>query len=341
MSPNGAVGVALRVLHIAATCTSLGGLFYARMVLWPNLERLPESEREPFLRAMIRRYAHIKWTGVTVVAITGIVNWTLTWPLVTNRSLYVTYFVVKMIGAVGLFGITFLLALPSQSLRGMQRHRAFWSGLNIACGLTILVGAAMMRSVVKVIPEASAAETTTPPAETTTPSTPNAPPSTPTTTATTTSPPALDTTAGAVADPFTHDATVLVVGNDDLDAGAPAAMDGSLGAQPTLEVQSVTVTGSALPREAVMTVVQAAQPRIAICYAVAAKGEPELVVTVGVDFDVGVSGGVTSASVGSGTILPAGSGFGSCVIGVFRSLAFPSPAAPTHVSCVLQLTPPK
>ncbi len=139
------VAVACRVLHIAATCTSLGGLFYARMVLWPNLDKLPESEREPFLREMIRRYAYIKWSGVAVVAVTGVINWFLVWPHVTERALYTGFFALKMIGAVGLFTITALLALPTS----LRRHRAFWSGLNIVCGLTILLGAALMRSVPK------------------------------------------------------------------------------------------------------------------------------------------------------------------------------------------------
>ncbi|MFO1519340.1 MAG: hypothetical protein U1F57_06740 [bacterium] len=141
-----------RVLHIAATCTSLGGLFYARMVLWPTLPQLPSAEREAFLAASIRRFALIKWTGVTVVAVTGILQWYFLWPHVTDHSLYVTYFGIKMVGAVGLFSITFLLALPVEKLRGMQNHRAFWSGLNLLCGLTILIGAALMRTVVKIYP---------------------------------------------------------------------------------------------------------------------------------------------------------------------------------------------
>ncbi len=138
-----------RVLHIAATCTSLGGLFYARMVLWPTLSLLPEPNREKFLRASIRRYAYIKWTGVTIVAVTGVLQWLFLWPHVTNPRLYTLYFGVKMAGAVGLFIITALLALPAEKLQGMQERRAFWSGLNILCGLTILVGAALMRTVVK------------------------------------------------------------------------------------------------------------------------------------------------------------------------------------------------
>ncbi len=136
----------LRVLHIAATCTSLGGLFYARMVLWPTLPLLEEPVRTEFLNAMIRRFALIKWTGVCVVAVTGIFQWFKIFPTVAHPDLYITYFSIKMIGGVGLFTITFLLALPAERLQGMQRHRAFWSGLNIACGLTILIGAALMRS---------------------------------------------------------------------------------------------------------------------------------------------------------------------------------------------------
>jgi uncharacterized membrane protein len=138
-----------RVLHIAATCTSLGGLVYARAVLWPSLALLPEAERERFLAAAIRRFAYIKWAGVAVVAVTGVVQWLSIYPTVVDKRLYLAYFALKMAGAVGLFGITFLLALPADKLRGMQRRRALWSGLNILCGLAILVGAALMRTVAK------------------------------------------------------------------------------------------------------------------------------------------------------------------------------------------------
>jgi hypothetical protein len=68
---------------------------------------------------------------------------------VTNRTLYVLYFGIKMAGAVGLFSITALLALPAERLERMQTNRGFWSALNLACAVTILVGAALMRTVAK------------------------------------------------------------------------------------------------------------------------------------------------------------------------------------------------
>lgn len=139
--------VILRVLHIAATCTSLGGLFYARAVLWPALEVLPEPARAIFLRRAIRRFAVVKWTGVAVVVATGIAQWVRLYPAVADRPLYLCCFGLKMAGAAGLFSITLMLALPAEAFAGMQRRRAFWAGLNVACGVTILVGAALMRAV--------------------------------------------------------------------------------------------------------------------------------------------------------------------------------------------------
>jgi len=141
------IQLVVHILHIAATCTSLGGLFYARMVLLPNMQYIPEPVRENYLHKMMRRYGYIKWTGVTVIAITGVVQWLHIYPQVQDKYHYLLAFALKMLGAAGLFFITFLLALPNEKLKGMQRNRAFWAGLNILCGLMILTGAALMRMV--------------------------------------------------------------------------------------------------------------------------------------------------------------------------------------------------
>jgi uncharacterized membrane protein len=135
------------ILHIAATCTSLGGLFYSRMVLLPNLHYVPEEARAMYLDQMIKRFAYIKWIGVGVVAVTGIIQWLDIYPMVVNQSAYLFAFAIKMVGAFGLFAITFLLALPDERLKQMQKRRAFWAGLNILCAFTILVGAALMRAI--------------------------------------------------------------------------------------------------------------------------------------------------------------------------------------------------
>lgn len=141
------IDLLIHVLHIAATCTSLGGLFYARMVLLPNLAFIPLPERDVYLKKMITRFGYIKWSGVLVIAVTGMVQWLKIYPEVADKYHYLLAFGLKMIGAAGLFLITFLLAIPGKQLNGMQRKRAFWSGLNIVCGLMILTGAAWMRMI--------------------------------------------------------------------------------------------------------------------------------------------------------------------------------------------------
>ena len=135
------------VIHIAATCISLGGLFYSRMVLLPNMKYIPESERENYLNQMVRRFSYIKWTGIAILAITGIIQWLNYYPLVQNKPAYIMAFALKMGGAFALLSITFLLSLPNDRLKAMQNNRRFWAGLNLIAGLLILVGAALMKAI--------------------------------------------------------------------------------------------------------------------------------------------------------------------------------------------------
>ena len=67
------------------------------MVLLPSLQVLAEPERAVFLAQVIRRFAYIKWTGVTVVAVTGVIQWTQVYPHVSHQQLYVFYFMIKAI----------------------------------------------------------------------------------------------------------------------------------------------------------------------------------------------------------------------------------------------------
>jgi uncharacterized membrane protein len=134
------------VLHVAAACSSFGGLLYARVVLWPSLERLPSREQGVLLASALRRFAWVKWLGVAVVAVTGIVQFCLLDPAIRSRSTYLGWFALKMGAAAALVLVTLLLALPMPALRGMHRRRGLWSGLNLVFATLILTGAALMHS---------------------------------------------------------------------------------------------------------------------------------------------------------------------------------------------------
>lgn len=136
--------VVCRVLHIAAACSSFGGLLYARAVLWPALRGLPGGSRESFTATAMRRFAPIKWAGVAIVAVTGVAQWAMLAPSVHHRDAYAGWFALKMAGALGLFVTTLLLALPIRGLSRMHDRRGLWSGLNLVFALVILGGAALM-----------------------------------------------------------------------------------------------------------------------------------------------------------------------------------------------------
>jgi len=133
--------VLVRLLHLVATCTSLGGLAYARLVLWPNLQTLrsrargPARALHPTVRAhqVERRDARGDHRRGTLAH---------RWPEVVDKVAFTSAFALKMGGALGLFSITAALAFGC-----MPGRRAFWSGLNLACAVAILLGAAWMREV--------------------------------------------------------------------------------------------------------------------------------------------------------------------------------------------------
>jgi uncharacterized membrane protein len=135
------------LIHIIATCVSLGGLFYSRMVLWPNLKYIPEEARDAYLAKMVRRYGIIKWIGIILITFTGVVQWLDIYPQVEHKMAYLFAFVFKMMGAGGLLTITSMLALPLEAFTPIRKRRAFWSAMNLFFGLMILIGAALMRSI--------------------------------------------------------------------------------------------------------------------------------------------------------------------------------------------------
>ena len=139
LGPNHGWGIANRIRQI-----SREGLNASQGSLYPALHRLELSGdvKSEMTASENNRRARI-------YTLTGIIQWIVLWPLVTDGRLYLLYFAIKMAGAIGLFSITALLALPGERLERMQAKRGFWSALNIACGLTILFGAALMRTVAK------------------------------------------------------------------------------------------------------------------------------------------------------------------------------------------------
>lgn len=146
------VSIIINTLHIAAACVSLGSLAYARLVVLPNMKYISETEREIYLSKMIKQFAYIKWAAIIVLVLSGILQWFVSYPYVIQKNQYLLAFSFKMLGAVGLLCITFLLSLPKQTKDIMQHRRKFWTGIGLFFSLIILLGVAWMRQISKGLP---------------------------------------------------------------------------------------------------------------------------------------------------------------------------------------------
>ena len=80
-----------------------------------------------------------------------------------------------------------------------------------------------------------------------------------------------------------------------------------------------------LPIEVIKRIVRANTPRLRLCYQAALKTDPKLKGTVVTRFVIDTTGAVESASTAPGTL--GNASVEKCVLGVFRSLAFPAPEA--------------
>ncbi len=67
----------LRLLHILAAITAVGGSIFARFALWPAIEQLPESQRAGFHDAVRRRFARLVQLSILFLLVTGLINFVL------------------------------------------------------------------------------------------------------------------------------------------------------------------------------------------------------------------------------------------------------------------------
>jgi hypothetical protein len=119
-------------------------LLYARAVFWPSLRHVPAAYRAPLLESALRRFGVINWTGVAIVAVTGIAQWRAEYSTVAHARAYVASVALKMAAAFALVVTTSLMALPVEALAPIRRRRGFWSAANLLFAALILTGAALM-----------------------------------------------------------------------------------------------------------------------------------------------------------------------------------------------------
>ena len=94
MTPDDVLHVITRFLHVGSVVLFLGGIFYARQVLVPVLNALPEDLRMQSAAASQMRFRGTLWALLILIIVSGLYNF-LAGPLHTKS--YHVWFGIKML----------------------------------------------------------------------------------------------------------------------------------------------------------------------------------------------------------------------------------------------------
>jgi uncharacterized membrane protein len=133
------LGVLMRWLHIASMAFAFGGALYARLVSAPALEALPADARASAGDAAAERLRPWILAAVFGLLVSGLYN------LMTKRAYpdnYLLWFALKMLLALHIFAVSFLLTKPGVD----AAKRTRWLTGIVFSGLVVLLISAYLRS---------------------------------------------------------------------------------------------------------------------------------------------------------------------------------------------------
>ncbi|HEU5393403.1 MAG TPA: CopD family protein [Candidatus Methylomirabilis sp.] len=132
-------------LHLGGAIVGVGGVAFARFVLIPAAGALPPEQRGPFMAKIAARFNPILWTAIGVILMSGLYNMLSSLQAGVDIR-YQAILGLKVLLALVLFTIAFLITLPFPALAGMQKRRPRWLLVNLAlAALIVLLSAALRR----------------------------------------------------------------------------------------------------------------------------------------------------------------------------------------------------
>ena len=148
------LNLVLRLLHLFAAFTAVGGAIFIRFALLPGLSELEPAAREE-LHAKVRpRWAKIVGIAIGILLISGLANYILfirtfkTWDDAWKdvyASMYHMLFGIKFVLALGMFFLASALAGKAAGLQKIRDNARFWINVNLILALALVVVSGVMR----------------------------------------------------------------------------------------------------------------------------------------------------------------------------------------------------
>jgi uncharacterized membrane protein len=144
----------LRLLHILAAITAVGGSIFIRFALYPAVPLLPEGQRAAVHEVVRRPWARLIYISIAVLLVTGLINFVLflrsskAWSTEWREeylSIYHILFGIKLLLALGIFALASILAGRSPGTQKIRDNAKFWLNVNLAMALAVVAISGIMR----------------------------------------------------------------------------------------------------------------------------------------------------------------------------------------------------
>jgi predicted membrane channel-forming protein YqfA (hemolysin III family) len=105
------------------------------LVLFPSVGVLSEEQRAGLVKAVLGRFRWVSWSVIALLLASGLYNVKLVW--LVPWGPYWTFLTLKIILALGVFGIILCLTIPLSIFNRIRERRKQW--MYAAFGLAMLV----------------------------------------------------------------------------------------------------------------------------------------------------------------------------------------------------------
>jgi len=157
MEPILLLNLLARWAHILAAMTAVGGTIFARAVVVPTLDGVPDGQRSELHAAMRRRWSKIVAISIGFLLLSGFYNFFYTVFEYRVPKWYHMVFGVKFLLALALFMIASLLAGKTTAAQNLRKNLKFWLNVNIVLAVLIVCLSGVLRTADKTPKSAPAA----------------------------------------------------------------------------------------------------------------------------------------------------------------------------------------
>jgi uncharacterized membrane protein len=138
------LGILMRWVHIACMALVVGGIAYARLIVWPSMSGLQPAERTDFIGDMAARYRPVVFAAAAGLIVSGLYNF------LTRRghtSYYHMWFGIKMLLVAHVLAVAFLLVKPPHGQPEEEDRRGRQMIGVVISGFAVLLISAYLRRI--------------------------------------------------------------------------------------------------------------------------------------------------------------------------------------------------